>query len=365
MYCRKTPSYGDGAYAKPINRAEKVGYQAPREDVSPPSATFPARQCRTFLLSRPLAPPAIAASFAAALPAPAEPPLVPPLPTAAAVNRPRPPLLCVEPVSTVPHPPLPLLPQVARPFKAKAYNDPYVGTYSVFKGKHYKGHANTSAGPAVSPLKTSVEREAAFSIDPTYGPAGARVPTDRKDARLQAARGVYGTGEFKGKTALKPGGGTYAITERPRPGCHPTPPAKPHYGGGHYTQDFSITHPDADGFQNRLHHRQGQVAQLTPKPDPSRGMRFASDPIPSNPYKHGTSELSEYGGGMAVSPAVKNRHDANPGVAGVHYGARMGGSRFQPYFNLFQPRFNPVLTRFRTDVQASRRINTFLPRTRW
>lgn len=41
MYCRKTPSYGQGAYAKPLNIPEKVGYQAPREDIARPFKAHP------------------------------------------------------------------------------------------------------------------------------------------------------------------------------------------------------------------------------------------------------------------------------------------------------------------------------------
>lgn len=215
--------------------------------------------------------------------------------------------------------------QVARPFKAKPYNDPYVGSYSIYQGTHYKGHANTTAGPAVSPLKTRSEVDAAFSVDPTYGPGGARVPTDRKDDRLNKERHGYGTGEWKGNSHLKPGGGTYVVDPKPRPSVIPSTPPKPAYGAGAYTQDFSITHPDCDGFQEKLAKRGGQVSVLEAHPPPSRGMHFASDPIPANPYMYGSSESSTYGGGQAVSPAVKNRHDPNPGVAGVHYGARQGG----------------------------------------
>merc|ERR1711998_94705 len=41
MYARKTPAYGSGHYAKPLNIPAKVGYQAPREDVARP---FKARE---------------------------------------------------------------------------------------------------------------------------------------------------------------------------------------------------------------------------------------------------------------------------------------------------------------------------------
>jgi len=41
MYCRKTPAYGSGNYAIPLNTPPKTGYQAPREDVARPFKAKP------------------------------------------------------------------------------------------------------------------------------------------------------------------------------------------------------------------------------------------------------------------------------------------------------------------------------------
>lgn len=181
------------------------------------------------------------------------------------------------------------------------------------------------AGPAVSPLRTPAERAARFNMDPTYGQGGNRQSVSDRDIRLNPHRAPYGQGAWKGNTALKPGGGTIAIPEKARTRTIPASPAKATYGSGQFVPRHEVEHPDCAGFAGRtLPSGLQSPANLTPKPPLSRGMSFATDAVPSNPYTYG-SGAPAYGAGNTVSPAVKMRHDPNPGVAGVHYGARKGG----------------------------------------
>jgi len=162
------------------------------------------------------------------------------------------------------------------------------------------------AGPAVSPVRTQAERAARFNMDPTYGQGGNRQHVSDRDIRLNQHRAPYGQGAWKA-----------TVPDKAMARTIPASPAKATYGGGQFVPRHEVVHPDCAGFASCN-------PKLTPKPPLSHGMSHASGAVPSNPYTYG-SAAAAYGAGATVSPAVKMRHEANHGVAGVHYGARKGG----------------------------------------
>ena len=222
---------------------------------------------------------------------------------------------------------------VARSFKAKVPQGQ--GRYSVYESPN-KVRTSREAGVAVSPLRNHVERADKFSLDPTYGPGGARRPMDQRDARLNPHKSPYSAAAWRGSPS-----------ERQRPSVVPHTQTHPHhegYGKGHFIPRHEREHPDCAGFVSAgantgaghgLRSGCGSFAKLTPKPSHSRGESHAGDLQADNPYKVGSFDNS-YGGGHHVSPAVKaSYYNPNPGVAGVHYGTRnMGvptdGSKYLP-----------------------------------
>merc|ERR1711939_87136 len=241
MYCRKTSSYGSGAYAKPLNVAPKIGYQTPREDV-------------------------------------------------------------------------------ARPFKARPYNDHHTTYYSVYKSPACVGPP--PHGPAVSPMKPFEDRQFERSEDPTVGARGA---LHNRDARLNTHKAGYGEGNWKGSSQLAPGGGTFVVPEKPRPRTVPCQPgtdgslSHEGYGGGVYVPEDRLEHPDCSGFTKLSKRQCHSPTKLTPKPTGCKGNighghhnghRSVHAPPPA-----------DYGAGSYASPAKGDPE----GVAGVHFGSRAGG----------------------------------------
>lgn len=199
---------------------------------------------------------------------------------------------------------------VARPFKARAYNDGY---YSKYNSPNFM--ATPTAGPATSPMKSAAQKNLERSEDPTVG---ARSAVSSRDARLNPHRAAYGVGSWTGESYLAPGGGTMVTPAKPPPRVVPQSLAHAAYGAGMYVPQDSLEHPDCSGFTKLQQRHLPSPSQLTPKPSGCRGdidichnghKSFNAPPAPA------------YGSGVYAQKVAQEAQ----GVAGVHYGSRQGG----------------------------------------